>query len=766
MNGLAPHRRRARRADWLGAIALGVLIGGSGAAFVSSSAGVAFEETLSLSWLFLIRGPIEPPPDVAVVTLDKRSAEALGLPPQPRRWPRAVQAQAIGALDRAGASAIAVDLILSERTNLAQDAALATAIAEAGRVVLFQQLERRRETLTIGAASLGDALWSERTHPPLPQFAAGAAAAAPFPLPKVGAGVRQFWAFKREAGDVPTLPAVTLQLHALDAYQQWINALEAEEVLAIGAVPFLASGLRGSLAEVMTATRGVYRSLSDLGEGAQAWTPESASGGRFAGKRQADPELVAAVAGLYGGPDSHYLNFYGPAGTIPVIPVARLLSPGSGDSGEGKLDLAGKAVFVGVAELDDPGQPDGFYSVFTRPDGVDLSGVEIAATAFANMLSGRAIKPAPAAASAALAGGLGLAAGVAAALLPALVVVPSAIAGASLYALAAQAAFSRSDLWLPLATPLLLQLPLALFLGVLGQYVLAQRQRRRMTQAISYYLPEKVAADLREGAVTAPGDRGETVYATCLASDLENFTAIAEAMTPEAVARYLNAYFAAVAEPIKRHGADVLEFRADGIMCAWTATDSLEGSHARACGAAVDMMKAVGRFAAEEGGRPLPTRIGIHAGRIFVGHAGGGGRYAYSIIGDIANTASRIEGLNKLIGTSLLVSEEVAARLVGFVVRPVGRFRLRGKLSPIGVVEVIARRREAHEDTIRLCERFAAALAVYQAERWDEAAEAFAALAADHPADGPATFYLRRSRLLLEAPRGDAEPAVVRVDAK
>lgn len=763
MTRLAPRRRRARRADWLRAIALGVLIAGGGAAFVSSPAGLAFEETLGLSWLFLVRGPIEPPPDVAVVTLDKRSADALGLPRQPRRWPRTVQAQAIGALDRAGASAIAVDLILSERTNVAQDAALATAIAEAGRVVLFQHLERRRETLTIGATNLAG-LWIERMHPPLPELAAAAAAAAPFPLPKVGAGVRQFWTFKREAGDVPTLPAVALQLHALDAYQQWINALEAEAVLEIGAVPFLAGGLRGSLAEVMTATRGVYRSFADLDEAAETALPATGPAAPAAAKWQADARLVAAVAGLYAGPDSRYLNFYGPAGTIPVIPVARLLAART--PAEAQLDLAGKAVFIGVAELDDPGQPDGFYSVFTRPDGVDLSGVEIAATAFANMLTGRAIEPASATSAAAVIAGLGLAAGVAAALLPALVVVPSVLAVASLHALAAQAAFNRSDLWLPLATPLLLQLPLALFLGVLGQYVLAQRQRRRMTQAISYYLPEKVAADLREGAVTAPGDRGETVYATCLASDLENFTAIAETMTPEAVARHLNAYFAAVAEPIKRHGADVLEFRADGIMCAWTATDPPSGLHARACEAALDMMKAVQDFGAEEGRRPLPTRIGIHAGRIFVGHAGGGGRYAYSIIGDIANTASRIEGLNKLIGTSLLVSEEVAAQLEGFVVRPVGRFRLRGKLSPVGIAEVVARRADAPDAAARLCARFAAALAAFQAGRLDEAARAFAALTADYPADGPSAFYSRRCRLLLDAPGDDPEPAIIRVHAK
>jgi adenylate cyclase len=429
-------------------------------------------------------------------------------------------------------------------------------------------------------------------------------------------------------------------------------------------------------------------------------------------------------------------------------------------------DLSGKVVFLGVAELDDPGQPDGFYSVFTRSDGVDLSGVEIAATAFANMLTGRSLKPVSAATASAVTAGVGLAIGTAAFLLPALVVVPSAVAAAALSALGAQVAFNRAELWLPLATPLLLQVPLALFLGVLGQYMLAQRQRRRMTQAISYYLPEKVAAELRAGAVTAPEDRGETVYATCLASDLENFTALAETMSPEAVARYLNAYFAAVAEPIKRHGADVLEFRADGIMCAWTAPGAMETAHAKACQAALEVIRAVRGFGTEEGRRPVPTRLGIHAGRIFVGHAGGGGRYAYSIIGDIANTASRIEGLNKLIGTSLLVSEAVAASLEGFLLRPVGRFRLRGKLAPIGVIEVMARMSEAPAAAVELCDRFAPALAAFQEGRREEAEAAFAALVRDYPLDGPSVFYLHRSLLCIEEPAGDADWATIRVDAK
>ncbi len=544
---LAPRRRSRGRPRRLSrALALGLCIGAGGALFAASPTGVAFEEQLGLTWLFTVRGPIAPPPDVVVVSLDKHSAKILGLPAQPRRWPRTVEARLVEALARRGASAIGIDLILSEYGRRADDAAFATAIAEAGNVVLFEHLERRRQPMTIGEARASGGLWIEQTHPPIPELAAAAAAVAPFPLPKVGASVKQFWSFKRGAGDAPTLPAVVLQLHELDAYQRWINALEGDGVLEVGQLPFIAGGIgAGGMAEAMRASRSAYRAQGGLDKMTAARARPAWSGGARAKATRGDRwdrRAVDAIAGLYAGADNHYLNFYGPPGTIPIIPFARLLAPDAGPESAGPLiDIAGKSVFVGVAELDDPGQPDGFYSVFSRPDGVDLSGVEIAATAFANMLGGQTIDPA----SPVIGGGIllafGLALGIGALLMPATIVIPSAIAVAALYALAAQTLFNRDDLWLPLATPVLLQMPLALLVGLLGQYVLVHRQRQSISRAIGYYLPAKIAEGLRDGGTIAPNALDETVYATCLASDLEDFTAIAETMTPDAVAKYLKA---------------------------------------------------------------------------------------------------------------------------------------------------------------------------------------------------------------------------------
>jgi hypothetical protein len=96
----------------------------------------------------------------------------------------------------------------------------------------------------------------------------------------------------------------------------------------------------------------------------------------------------------------------------------------------------------------------------------------------------------------------------------------------------------------------------------------------------------------------------------------------------------------------------------------------------------------------------------------------------------------------------------------------VGRFRLRGKLAPIGVIEVMARMSEAPAAAVELCDRFAPALAAFQEGRREEAEAAFAALVRDYPLDGPSVFYLHRSLLCIEEPAGDADWATIRVDAK
>ena len=103
--------------------------------------------------------------------------------------------------------------------------------------------------------------------------------------------------------------------------------------------------------------------------------------------------LLEALIRLYEGPDNFYLNFYGPPGTIPTISYYQVVSGSAVADQSQSIDFRGKTVFVGVSELTKPLKEDSFPTVFGRDDGVDLSGVEIAATAFANMLTGHAVRP-------------------------------------------------------------------------------------------------------------------------------------------------------------------------------------------------------------------------------------------------------------------------------------------------------------------------------------------------------------------------------------
>ena len=102
--------------------------------------------------------------------------------------------------------------------------------------------------------------------------------------------------------------------------------------------------------------------------------------------------------------------------------------------------------------------------------------------------------------------------------------------------------FNEADLWLPLATPALVQLPLALLIGLMGQYLLKRRKEEQMTRAIRYYLPENVVRDLAERQVD-PTTLNRVVFGTCLATDMSDFIALAESKSPHELAVFMNDIF-------------------------------------------------------------------------------------------------------------------------------------------------------------------------------------------------------------------------------
>ncbi|MGE5599918.1 MAG: CHASE2 domain-containing protein, partial [Pseudomonadota bacterium] len=131
-----------RKLASLKALVVGLVIGAAGMLFALTPAGVDFEEKVGLAWLFRVRGPIEPPRDVVVVALDRRSAEYLQLPRNPREWPRgwprSLHGKLVDALKERGASTIVFDMRFEAEQRPDEDASFADAIGRAGRVLLFE----------------------------------------------------------------------------------------------------------------------------------------------------------------------------------------------------------------------------------------------------------------------------------------------------------------------------------------------------------------------------------------------------------------------------------------------------------------------------------------------------------------------------------------------------------------------------------------------------------------------------------------------------
>lgn len=714
----APRRYRPRRLR--AAVIAGVSLGLGGAALGLSPWGQALEQDLGLAALFTLRGPTPPPSEVVIVAIDRDSAARLNLPNEPRRWQRTLHADLVDRLAAAGAAVIVFDMFFGEARDPAVDARFGAALRRAGNVALFAYLKKETVPLPGGAEAV-----VERIVPPVAPLARSAGALAPFPLPKVPVRVNQFWTYKTSAGEAATLPVCALHLYTMP-FQTELGA--AATHAGAPPVPQVAAARDiGPLAQQLRATFG--RDTAALGAMRTALAATADERGR----------RLTALLDTITGPEQRYLNYYGPARTLTTISYHTALT-------QPLPSLKGKAVFVGFAERYQPEQKDYFYTVYSQPDGVDLSGVEILATAFANLLHGTDVRPLSLGWRAGVLAVWGLAIGFMATALG-----TRATLGASVLAIGALLALAQTQFalyarWFPLIVPLLLQWPAALMTGILVRHAEARRERRVIRRAFGYYLPDDAVDRLARGG--AVDQLGRLVYGVCITSDVERYTSVAEHLTPAALRTLMNRYYEVVFTPVRRHGGIVSDVVGDAMVALWVSPRPDPALRQRACRAAIEILEGLERFNATTT-PPLPTRIGIHAGEVMLGNVGAMDHYEYRAVGDMVNTAARLQALGRTLGIPLIVSAETLVDLPGFHTRPLGRFVLRGKTVPVAVHQLCATAHAAET----LHRQFADALELFYNRRFAPAAEAFQALWDEHR-DPPCAFYGELARRCLAG--GDA----------
>jgi adenylate cyclase len=323
------------------------------------------------------------------------------------------------------------------------------------------------------------------------------------------------------------------------------------------------------------------------------------------------------------------------------------------------------------------------------------------------------------------------------------------------YVLLAGWLFSRHGIWLSMVYPLL-----AVVLNYTGltayRFLTEERERRRMKAMFGQYVAPAVVEKLLED----PGRLklgGEERVLTVLFSDLEGFTRECERHTPREMVGILGDYYERMTEQVFAHGGTLKEYVGDELMAFFGAPIDQPDHAARACDAALAMreqrLALNGEWAAI--GRPsMRARTGINSGPMLVGNLGSIFRFAYGVLGDQVNLGSRLEGLNRVYGTDILVGEGTALLVQPrFLLRELDVVRVKGKERAVRVYELLARAGATlppgREGAIQL---YAAALKAYRQQRWDEALALFEQALAAWPDDGASRTMAKRCRTYRGAP--------------
>ncbi len=453
-----------------------------------------------------------------------------------------------------------------------------------------------------------------------------------------------------------------------------------------------------------------------------------------------------------------WLNYYGPAYHLARTPFFAALNTNL-TSDE---FFRNKLVFIGASTLtrysgerkDSYRTPFGLLVSDDDDQSKFIAGVEIQATAALNLIRGDWLTRPPARLEQWLYTALGALAGLGLFLLrPGRA---SMLAGGVMLLLCVNAyvLFVGWHLWTSWLVLLIMVFAAWLYSITVNSVRLFLRTQLLLQTLSSYLSPKlarKFAGERAEELMRVGATKHEV---TIFFSDIAGFTTISEGLDPDALAHMMNQYFeTAVGQCVFPTDGTVVKFIGDAIFAIWNAPDPQSDHAWRACDAALRFRQ---QTVQENNGRKLITRIGLHTGEANVGNFGSRERFDYTAFGENINLASRMEGLNKYLGTLTLLTSATHSQVEGrFLTRYLGRFVLKGFEKAVEVYELVGRAEDAPAFG-DLHAAFATALAAFKAGDQAVSARGFEAIAARWPDDGPTKFYLRTLAELL------ADPSIAR----
>ena len=522
--------------------------------------------------------------------------------------------------------------------------------------------------------------------------------------------------------------AADLIYRETDGVRQWLRVEPDKGLIVAGAAPGFAS--------VQLDPDGVQRNVPVFQDAFWHQVLE-----RF------DRQFPGVVSRMQASNDMR-IRYLGGPHTFKYIPYYQMLEPDKYLPANWREYLKDNIVLIGrdlkaTTEVGSA-QADMFQTPFFARGQELMPGVEIHANLIANMVTGEVVREAPGSWP------LGLWFGTAAMSLLAMrrwQPIKSGLIGLGLIgaiSLANYQLFSRELLWLPAGQAMLTVLLIYLAQGGVA-YFIEQRQRRQIKRAFSMYVSpvvvEKIVANPEQ--LKLGGERQEL---TLLFTDLAGFTTISEALGAEEVTQILNRHLSEMVDIVFRYHGTVDKFIGDAVMAFWGAPIQDPDQSLHAVQAAMEMQQKIAAMRQEllaQGGPDLRMRIGLHRGECIVGNMGGVGRFDYTAVGDSVNLASRLEGVNKVYGTGILLSDSVAQALGDKrMLRQVDTVRVKGKHLGVPIYTPC--------DDAQLKTMSESALAAYRAGEWDACETRWQAVATAYPGDPVAQAFLARLHAMRE----------------
>ncbi len=444
-----------------------------------------------------------------------------------------------------------------------------------------------------------------------------------------------------------------------------------------------------------------------------------------------------------------WFNYYGPPGTIPGVSIYLALETNNFcPSGF----FSNKVVFIGgsVKTHFSGERKDEYRTPFTKK-GQFIAGIEVQATEFLNLLHHDWLTRFSPRTEFLFVLFAGLLFGVGLAWFRPLSATGIALLGIALITALAYYLFWRERIWFPWLVIVAAQIPAALLWSILYNSLSAYVQNKLLEQSLGLYLsPKQVQRILKEPGLRQPGGSKQVV--SILFSDIAGFSRISEQLDPQELVQLLNAYYEKTIRCIHQTDGTIVDIIGDAIFAIWNAPELQPDHQEKMLQAALAFQQNVTQFNGKQGSLALQTRVGLHTGEVVVGNVGSTEHFDYTAIGENVNLASRLEGLNKQLGTDVLLTPVAIPKSNSdYTLRPVGKFQFKGFEKSVEVIELVVNAGTV-EASRNWRETFAAALAQFQQQNFEVAAAGFRRTLELRAQDGPSNFYLNQISYLATHP--------------